>query len=47
MREITQGSNKKIYGPYLGEIKKLDKPIELKGRIIGNAVNVYLTLTAL
>jgi len=42
MREITQGSQQKIYGPYLGEIKKLDKPIELKGRIIGNAVNVYL-----
>jgi len=37
MREITQGSQKKTYGPYLGEIKKLDKPIELKGRVIGNS----------
>ena len=34
MRETTQGSNKKIYGPYLGEIKKLNKPIELEGHII-------------
>jgi hypothetical protein len=42
MRETTQGSNKKIYGPYLGEMKKLDKPIELKGRIIQYAVNIHL-----
>jgi len=42
MRETTQGSNKKVYGPYLGEMKKLDKPIELKGRIIQYAVNVHL-----
>ena len=34
MRETTQGSNKKVYGPYLGEMKKLDKPVELEGRII-------------
>ena len=34
IREITQGSKKKTYGPYLGEIEKLAKPIELKGRII-------------
>jgi hypothetical protein len=34
IREITQGSKKKIYGPYLGEIEKLVKPIELKGRVI-------------
>jgi hypothetical protein len=34
MRETTQGSNKKIYGPYLGEMKKLDKPVELEGRVI-------------
>ncbi len=34
MREITQGSKKKTYGPYLGEIEKLAKPIELKGRVI-------------
>jgi hypothetical protein len=42
MRETTKGSNKKVYGPYLGEMKKLDKPIELKGRIIQYAVNVHL-----
>ena len=42
MRETTQDSNKKIYGPYLGEMKKLDKPIELKGRIIQYSVNVHL-----
>ncbi len=34
MRETTQVSNKKVYGPYLGEMKKLDKPVELEGRII-------------
>ena len=34
IREITQGSKKKTYGPYLGAIEKLDKPIELKGRVI-------------
>jgi hypothetical protein len=34
MRETTQGSNKKIYGPYIGYMQKLDKPIELEGRII-------------
>ena len=34
IREITQGSKKKTYGPYLGYIEKLKKPIELKGRII-------------
>jgi hypothetical protein len=34
LREITQGSKKKTYGPYLGEMKKLKTPIELKGRII-------------
>jgi hypothetical protein len=34
IREITQGSKKKTYGPYLGYIEKLDKPIELKGRVI-------------
>ena len=34
IREITQGSKKKTYGPYLGEIEKLEKPIELKGRVI-------------
>jgi hypothetical protein len=34
IREITQGSKKKIYGPYLGYIDKLKEPIELKGRVI-------------
>jgi len=34
MREITQGSKKKTYGPYKGYIEKLEEPIELKGRII-------------
>jgi hypothetical protein len=34
IRETTQGSNKKVYGPYLGYMEKLDKPIELKGRVI-------------
>jgi hypothetical protein len=34
IREKTQKSEKKIYGPYLGYIEKLDKPIELKGRVI-------------
>jgi hypothetical protein len=34
IREITQKSDKKTYGPYLGYIEKLAKPIELKGRVI-------------
>ena len=34
IREITQGSKKKTYGPYVGYIEKLKEPIELKGRII-------------
>ena len=34
IREITQGSKKKTYGPYLGHIEKLKKPIELKGRLV-------------
>jgi hypothetical protein len=34
IREITQKSEKKTYGPYLGYIEKLEKPIELKGRVI-------------
>ena len=34
VREITQGSQKKTYGPYLGYIEKLAEPIELKGRVI-------------
>ena len=42
VREITQGSKKKTYGPYLGEMKKLAKPIELKGRVIKYAPMVHL-----
>jgi len=34
IREITQGSKKKTYGPYEGHIEKLKEPIELKGRVI-------------
>lgn len=34
IREITQGSKKKTYGPYIGHIEKLKEPIELKGRTI-------------
>jgi serine/threonine protein kinase len=34
IRETTQGSNKKVYGPYIGYMQKLEKPIELEGRII-------------
>jgi hypothetical protein len=34
IREITQGSKKKTYGPYEGHIEKLEEPVELKGRVI-------------
>jgi len=34
IREITQGSKKKTYGPYEGHIEKLKEPIELKGRVV-------------
>jgi hypothetical protein len=34
IRETTRDSNKKVYGPYIGYMQKLDKPIELKGRVI-------------
>jgi len=34
IREITQDSKKKTYGPYSGHIEKLKEPIELKGRVI-------------
>ena len=34
IREITQGSKKKTYGPYSGHLEKLKEPIELKGRVI-------------
>jgi hypothetical protein len=42
VREITNGSKKKTYGPYLGEMKKLVKPIELKGRVIRYAPVAHL-----
>jgi hypothetical protein len=42
LREITQGSKKKTYGLYVGEMKKLKKPIELKGRIIRYETKVQL-----
>jgi hypothetical protein len=42
LREITQGSKKKTYGPYLGEMKKLKTPIELKGRIIRYQIKLNL-----
>jgi hypothetical protein len=42
LREITQGSKKKTYGPYLGEMKKLKKPIELKGRMIRHEIKLHL-----
>ena len=34
IREITQGSKKKTYGPYSGHIEKLKEPIKLEGRVI-------------
>jgi len=34
IRETTQNSNKKTYGPYLGFVKKLKEPIQLEGRVI-------------
>jgi hypothetical protein len=34
IRETTQDSNKKTYGPYLGYVKKLKEPIQLAGRVI-------------
>jgi len=34
IRETTQNSNKKIYGPYIGYMQKLEKPVELEGRVI-------------
>jgi hypothetical protein len=34
IRETTQGSSKKTYGIYIGYMQKLEKPVELKGRII-------------
>jgi len=34
VRETTRDSNKKVYGPYIGYMQKLDKPVKLEGRII-------------
>jgi hypothetical protein len=34
IREITQGSKKKTYGPYEGYIEKLKEPIKLKSYVI-------------
>jgi len=42
VREITQGSKKKTYGLYQGEMKKLKAPIELKGRVIRYEIKVHL-----
>jgi hypothetical protein len=42
LREITQDSKKKTYGPYLGEMKKLKIPIKLKGRVIQYETIVHL-----
>ena len=43
IRETTQGSKKKTYGPYTGYIEKLKEPIELKGRIIRHKPIVKLS----
>jgi len=43
IRETTQGSNKKTYGPYLGYVKKLKEPIQLEGRVIKYAPVVKLS----
>ena len=40
IREITQGSKKKTYGPYLGYIEKFANPIELKSRVIKYMIHV-------
>jgi len=34
IRETTRDSNKKVYGPYIGYMQKLDKQVELEGRVI-------------
>lgn len=34
MRETTRGSKKKTYGIYIGYMQKLEKPVELEGRVI-------------
>jgi len=42
LRETTQGSKKKTYGPYSGHVEKLKEPIELKGRTIKYKPVVHL-----
>ena len=34
IRETIQESKKKVYGPYIGEMKKIEKPIKLKDHLI-------------
>ena len=46
IRETTQGSNKKTYGPYLGYVKKLKEPIQLEGRVIKYAPVAKLSKNA-
>jgi hypothetical protein len=46
IRETTQGSNKKTYGPYLGFVKKLKEPIQLEGRVIKYAPFAKLSKNA-
>jgi len=42
IRETTQFSKKKVYGPYLGEMKKLEKPIKLKDHVIHYKPSVHI-----
>lgn len=42
IRETTQFSKKKVYGPYLGEMKKLENPIKLKDHIIHYKPSVHI-----
>lgn len=42
IRETTKSSKKKIYGPYLGEMKKLENPIKLKNNIIYYKPSVHI-----
>ena len=44
IRETTQSSKKKVYGPYLGEMKKLEKPIELKDHVIHYKPSVHIKM---
>ena len=43
LREITQGSKKKVYGPYIGYIEKLKEPIKLKD----SGIKFYKVVTKL